>query len=91
MKPLKNKPPRTCKYFELKEEYNHPGKSAKRCAFDAKPSKKGTKSRAGHYRKQDTYSAINTEVLAKEAKLEAEKKQNLEQGTQRWATAERIE
>lgn len=78
MKTLEKQAKRTRKYFELKEEYKT---LAVQNAVRSMQNLKERYKKAGQdiTEKQDTYSAINAEVLGKEAKLEAEKKQNLEQ------------
>ncbi|MBK9688206.1 MAG: AAA family ATPase [Saprospiraceae bacterium] len=78
MKTLEKQAKRTRKYFELKDEYKT---LAVQNAVRSMQNLKERYKKAGQdiTEKQDAYSAINTEVIAKEAKLEAEKKQNLEQ------------
>ncbi|MBK8700079.1 MAG: chromosome segregation protein SMC [Saprospiraceae bacterium] len=78
MKSLEKQAKRTRKYFELKEEYKA---VAVMSGVRSMQSLKERYKKVGQEitEKQDIYSRINAEVIGKEAILEAEKKQNLEQ------------
>ena len=78
MKTLEKQAKRTRKYFELKEKYKTLAvQNAVRSMQNLKERYK--KQDRDITEKQDTYSAINTEVLAKGGKAGGRKKQNLEQ------------
>lgn len=77
MKTLEKQAKRTRKYFDLKNEYKD---LAIQNGVRSMASLKERYKTVGQQitEKQDAYTAINTEAIAKEAKIEAEKKNNLE-------------